>query len=93
MQATYKGQTAGGIIKTAVIQKMAAGTWEVIVTTKDGQTHVANIGERNSGWGGTVADMLVLAQVDGITARLQMSGVALGKMECLIAKCDSKYAH
>jgi hypothetical protein len=91
MQATYKRQTAGGIIKTAAIQKMAAGTWEVIVTTKDGQTHVANIGERNSGWERTVADMLVLGQVEGVTARLQMSGVALEKMKCLIKKCDESY--
>lgn len=44
MQATYKGQTAGGILKTARIEKMQAGNWEVVVKTKDGQMHIAAIG-------------------------------------------------
>lgn len=90
MQVTIKGKTASGILKTAKIVQMRAGNWEVVVSHP--HECCAMIGERADGWGGTVADVLVLVDSDGLVARLEMSGRALAKMTALEAQCGAKYS-
>ncbi len=90
MQVTIKGKTASAIIKTARIEQMRAGTWEIVVDHP--HQCVAAIGERADGWGGRTADVLVLTDATGIVARLEMSAKALAKMRSLEAGCEAKYA-
>ena len=89
MQNTLKGRTAGGIIKTAKIEQMRAGTWEIVVSHP--HQCIAMIGERADGWGGRIADVLVLADSSGLVARLSMSSSALAKMRTLESQREAKY--
>lgn len=90
MQITIKGKTASAIIKTARIEQMRAGNWEIVVDHP--HQCVASIGERHDGWGGRIADVLVLTDASGLVARLDMSSEALDKMRALEADCEAKYA-
>lgn len=90
MKVTIKGKTAGGILKTAKISQMPAGTWEIVVSHPN--VCVAMICERADGWGGRVADVLVLTDASGVVARLEMSATALAKMQDLAAQCEAKYS-
>ncbi len=90
MQTTIKGKTASAIIKTARVEQMRAGTWEIVVDHP--HQCVANIGERADGWGGRIADVLVLTDASGLVARLEMSSRAVEKMRALEAECEAKYA-
>ena len=90
MQNTIKGRTAGGIIKGAQILQMRAGTWEIVVSHP--HPCIAMIGERADGWGGRIADVLVLTDASGLVARLSMSDKALEKMRALEAQREAKYA-
>jgi hypothetical protein len=90
MQATLNGKTAGGILKTATVNKTRAGTWEIFVTHP--HDCVAMLGERKDGWGGTVRDVLVLTDASGCIARMSMSAKALAKLASLERQCEAKYA-
>jgi hypothetical protein len=57
---TFKGQTAGGIIKTAKIIKTRAGYYKIAVKTRDGDSYSAILGERIGFDGWPVRDALVL---------------------------------
>ena len=72
MQVTIKGKTAGGILKTAKIAQMRAGTWEIVVSHP--HECIAMIGERADGWGGRVADVLVLTDASGDAAGSKPGG-------------------
>ena len=89
MQATIKGKTAGGIVKGAQIMQTRAGLWEIFVSHP--HQCIATIGAREDGWGGTVSDVLVLTDITGLVARLEMSAKALAKMEALEARIESMY--
>lgn len=91
MSATLNGKTAGGIVKTAKIQQMRAGNFEIVVTHP--HECIASIGERKDGWGGTVADVLVLMDASGLVAKLPMSDQALKKMRALEAEIEAKHGH
>lgn len=80
MQNTYKGQTAGGILKTAQVVEMQAGNWEIEVKDRDGVGLLAYIGDRPGFGGELISDVLVLCSFDGIVARLSMSDRAYNKM-------------
>ena len=45
MQKTYKGQWAGGILKTAKVVRMQAGNYEIRVKDRDGRELLAYLGE------------------------------------------------
>ena len=83
MQNTFKGQTAGGILKSAAIVKMQAGNAEIVVKDRDGNEYQAFLGERPSFGGGTVRDVLVLTTFDGVKARLSTSTAAYDKLVAL----------
>ena len=89
MQKSYKGRTAGGILKTAEVKKMQAGTYEIIVKAPDGHDAIAMLGERKSGWGGTVEDVLVLTRAEGCIARIVASDAAIRKLRALEARVNS----
>jgi len=86
---TFKGKTAGGILKTAKVCEMRAGNHEVVVSHP--HECVATIGIRGNGWGGSVYDVLVLTDANGVVARLEMSDKALAIMESLESECDAMY--
>ena len=90
MQTTIKGKTAGGILKKAHVAQMRSGIWEIVVNHPHQCT--AMIGERADGWGGRVADVLVLTDGDGLVARLEMSAKAFAKMTALAEQREAKYA-
>lgn len=83
MNNTYKGQTAGGILKTAKIVKIQAGNFGIIVKDRDGNEYHADLGERQSFGGGGVRDVLVLHNFDGVAARLTTSTKAYYKLVSL----------
>lgn len=89
MQTTYKGQTAGGILKTAQVAQTKAGTFEIFVTTADKQQAIAILGGRRDGWGGVAEDVLVLTEAAGCIARLSCSKRALQQLRSLTAKTES----
>ena len=80
MQKTYKGQTAGGILKTAKVVRMQAGNYEIVVKDRDGCELIAFLGEDLLIGGGVISDVLVLCNFDGVVARLNMSDRAYNKM-------------
>ena len=88
MKTTYKGKTAGAILKTASVIKTQAGTTEIRVVLPDGQVAIAMCGERSDGFGGRVADVLVIANVDGIVARLSTSARAYNHLRQLEHAAD-----
>jgi hypothetical protein len=90
MQTSIRGKTAGGILKTAKVVKMRAGTWEVVVSHP--HQCIAMTGERRSGWGGTIADVMVLTDATGLVARLEMSATAMRKLAALERDCEAKYS-
>lgn len=83
MQTTYKGRTAGGILKTAQVALTRAGTAEVFVTLPDGHQAIAVLGCRGDGFGGEVNDVMVLRDIDGVIARLHTSEKALAQLKAL----------
>lgn len=89
MQKTIKGKTAGGIVRTAKVCQMRAGTWEIVVSHP--HQCIAMIGARKDGWGGSISDVLVLTDADGLVARLEMSAGALTKMQELESKREASY--
>lgn len=86
---TYLGQTAGGILKTARMQQMRAGNWEVVVTTRDGREHHAIQGGRN-GCGETIDDVLYLVDVSGTNAALLTSATAYANLRDLSKQCAAR---
>ena len=88
MQKTYKGKTAGGILASARMVKMQAGTIEVVVTLSDGQDAIVMLGERGDGYGGRVADVCVLADVDGVIARLSTTAASYRRLRELERAAD-----
>jgi len=86
---TFKGKTAGGILKTAKVCEMRAGNYEVVVSHP--HECIAMIGARKDGFGGSVYDVLVLSDVNGVVARMEMSDKALARMESLKDECDAMY--
>ena len=80
MQRTYKGQRAGGILKTAKVVRMQAGNCEIGVKDRDGRELLAYLGEDLLIGGGVITDVLVLCCFDGVVARLHMSYRAYNKM-------------
>lgn len=82
MQKTYLGQTAGGLIKTAKVEKMNAGNWEIIVKSRDGENHQAIAGN----------GVLTLMQVQGVVVQLPMSDAAHQKMQNLQEEIEAQYA-
>ena len=80
MQKTYKGQRAGGILKTAKVVRMQAGNYEIRVKDRDGRELIAYLGEDLLIGGGVISDVLVLCNFDGVVARLNMSDRAYNKM-------------
>ena len=85
MQKTYKGQRAGGILKTAKVVRMQAGNYEIRVKDRDGRELIAYLGEDLLIGGGVITDVLVLCCFDGVVARLNMSDRAYDKMRELEA--------
>ena len=80
MQNTYKGQRAGGILKTAKVVRMQAGNYEIVVKDRDGRELLAYLGNcPGFGWG-LIEDVLVLCCSDGVVARLNISDRAYNKM-------------
>lgn len=90
-KAMYKGKSGAAILKTARVAQMRAGNYEVVVTL-DGREVVANLGSRGDGWGGTVSDVLVLADADGIIGKLQLSNRGASKLASLVEQTERKYA-
>lgn len=89
MQGTYRKQTAAAILKTARVEVMRAGNAEIIVTLPGAQGNtIAVLGTRADGWGGTVRDVLVLTDVDGLNVRLATNRRSLAKFEALHAECE-----
>ena len=86
---TFKGKTAGGILNTAKVCEMRAGNYEVVVSYPHECS--ATIGERSNERGGRVYDVLVLSDVNGVVARMEMSDKALTRMESLQDECDAMY--
>ena len=83
MQNTYKGQSAGGILKTAKVVRMQAGNCEIGVKDRGGRELLAYLGEDLLIGGGVISDVLVLCNFDGVVARLNMSDRAYNKMRKL----------
>ena len=77
MKKTYKGQRAGGILKTAKVVRMQAGNYEIRVKDRDGRELLAYLGDRP---GFVLRDVLMLCCSDGVVARLNMSDRAYNKM-------------
>lgn len=86
MQKTYKGQTAGGILRTAKAIKMQAGNSEIVVRDRDGEELFAALGDRPGFAGGLITDVLVLFTLDGVVARLSTSDKALARLAQLEAE-------
>ena len=84
MQKTIKGKTAGDILKTAKVVQMRAGNWEVVVSHP--HQCIATTGT------GTVSDVLILIDSDGLVARLEMSDAAMRKLAALELACEVKYS-
>ena len=80
MQKTYKGQLAGGILKTAKVVRMQAGNYEIRVKDRDGRELLAHLGNCPGFGRGLIEDVLVLYCADGVVARLNMSDRAYNKM-------------
>ena len=80
MQNTYKGQRAGGILKTAKVVRMQAGNYEIRVKDRDGRELLAHLGNCPGFGRGLIEDVLVLYCSDGVVARLHMSYRAYNKM-------------
>ena len=83
MKKTYKGQSAGGILKTAKVVRMQAGNYEIGVKDRGGRELLAYLGEDLLIGGGVITDVLVLCCSDGVVARLSMSDRAYNKMRKL----------
>jgi hypothetical protein len=92
MKLTYKGKTAGSILKTAQVKEMRAGNFEIVVTAPDGADAVAMLGTRADGWGGTVEDVLVLTRSEGCIARVQASESAVRKLRALESQVNRAYS-
>ena len=88
MQNTFKGQTAGGLLKSAAIIETLAGTVEVVVKDRDGKEYQAQLGERPNFGGDTIRDVLVLRTFDGIAALLTTSTSACKKLVELNSKAS-----
>ena len=80
MQKTYKGQRAGGILKTAKVVRMQAGNYEIVIKDRDGRELLARLGNCPGFGRGLIEDVLVLYCSDGVVARLNMSDRAYNKM-------------
>lgn len=80
MKKTYLGQTAGGILKTARVCKMAMGDKAIFVKTRDGRNYMARLGSRIGFAGGTIRDVMLLWDDSGIVAALETSSAAYQKM-------------
>ena len=87
LQSTYKGQSAGQILKTAKIETMQAGNVEITVAV-DGRSAHAHLGSRTDGWGSTYADVLVIDAVYGLIARLLCGPRAVATLERLTAEAE-----
>jgi hypothetical protein len=88
MQNTYKGQSAAAILKTARIEEMRAGNVEIVVTLPGEGNIIAILGTRPDGWGGSVTDVLVLTDVNGMNVRLSTTKRSLARLEALHADCE-----
>ena len=93
MQTTYRKQTAAAILKTARIEVMRAGNAEILVNIPGVKTPaIALLGTRQSGWGDTVRDVLVLTEIEdgqpGRNVRLATTPRSLAKLESLHAECE-----
>ncbi len=74
----FKNQSAGGILKTAVLQ-MHTGRFEIVVKTKDGKDYFAEICKGSYG-----LEELILSRNKIFIAQLQISLLALYKLRKLI---------
>lgn len=87
-QVTYKGKTAGSYLKTALVAKSGAGIKEIFVPAA-GRGVIAMLGQRRDGFGGTVTDVLVLGNADGIVVRLSTSPRAYRRLVKLNNECNA----
>ena len=93
MQTTYRKQTAAAILKTARVEVMQAGNAEIVVDLpgykpSDKTSIIALLGTRQSPWGGTYRDVLVLTDVDGLNVRLSTTQRSLARLEVLHDECE-----
>ena len=93
MQTTYRRQSAAAILRTARVAVMQAGNAEILVTLPNINTPaIALLGTRQSGWGDTVRDVLVLTEVEdgqpGRNVRLTTTPRSLARLEALHNECE-----
>ena len=83
MQTTYSNRTAGGILKTATVTKTDGGTFEIFVKLPNGRGAIAM--QRNDG-------NMVLTDMAGHIATLEVSKKAESTLRILSEKCESMYS-
>lgn len=81
---TYRGRTAGGILRTAVLSQTKDGAWHVVVQPPQCEdTHICEACM-------TESDEMVLATINGPLACMSLSGTAARKLRRLEREADRR---